>query len=231
MPHGLLPASSFSAAALHSSQLHRAAGLGRGNPPDQAALDGGTRLILPAAQKASPESPGDASAMLTATMSRLLCVLQHEPRAAQSGRFPVHRAWRQVRIHQRRPLHRKPGGWVLIQDLHSVYSPGWRVRGCHGDSGLFPSHTPGGAGDRGTWPLSQCCFRSRRAGARTPELYQHQRLSLTAPGPVFNDSYLELGAGMFMNVQCRDGLKSNVCLGLNDSNIESPEHWNQLEKR
>lgn len=99
--------------------------------------------------------------------------------------------------------------------------PGMEGWGLSRSIGLVPSLALRGAGDRGTWLLSQSCFRSRYFGARTPGLRQHQGLLLMLPGLVFNDSYLELGAGMFMNFQYRDGLKSHVCLGLNDSNIES----------
>lgn len=97
--------------------------------------------------------------------------------------------------------------------------PGMEGWGLSGSIGLVPSLTPRGAGDRGVWLLAQSCFRSRGSGARTPGI--STGASVDSTRPVFKDFYLELGAGMFMNFQCRDGLKSNVCLGLDDSNIES----------
>lgn len=146
---------------------------------------------------------------------------QHEAQAALSEGFPVHRVWRWVHIHQECSVYRKSGGWVLAQDLHSVYSTEWEGWELSWSISLVPSLRPSGTGDRGTWLLSQSCFRSMCSGARMPGTHQHQGLLLTAPEPVFNDSYLELGAGKFMNFQYRDRSKPNFCLGLNDSNIES----------
>lgn len=163
----------YSLAQLPASQ---AAGLGQGNPPDQAALHQGARLILPGAQKAPPESPGEAPVMLTVVMSRLLCVLQHEPRAAQSEGFP----WRWVPPRMscaqeaRRPGARSGPPFSLLPGVE-----GW---GLSGSIGLVPSLAPRGAGDRGAWLLAQSCFRSRRSGARTPAISTGASVDGTSAG-------------------------------------------------